>query len=68
MGESAELTLSQQEAEAHLQRSRHAIHELQAALRNAQVDPTSVTSQLLAICTAFLWFMHLFSLQPCMTL
>ena len=37
MGESAELTSSQQEAEDHLQQSRQAIQDLQAALRNAQV-------------------------------
>ncbi len=37
MGESAQLSSSQQEAEAHLQHSKEAIQELQAALRNAQV-------------------------------
>ena len=37
MGESAELNSAQQEAEAHLDQSKQTIHELQAALKNAQV-------------------------------
>ena len=44
MGESAELTSSQQEAEDHLQQSRQAIQDLQAALRNAQVGHAQATT------------------------
>ncbi|KAL0026946.1 hypothetical protein WJX79_001960 [Trebouxia sp. C0005] len=36
MGETAQLSSSQQEAEAHLQHSKEAIQELKAALKNAQ--------------------------------
>ena len=37
MGESAQLSSSRQEAEAHLQHSKEAIQQLHAALKNAQV-------------------------------
>lgn len=46
MGESAELTSSQQEAEDHLQQSRQAIQDLQAALRNAQVGHAQATTRI----------------------
>ena len=42
LGESAQLTSSQQEAEAELLQSQQTIQELQAALKNAQVQPTCV--------------------------
>ena len=46
MGESAQLTSSQQEAEDHLQQSRQAIQDLQAALRNAQVGHAQATTRI----------------------
>ena len=39
MGESAQATSSQQEAEAQLLQSQQTIQELQTALKNAQVGP-----------------------------
>ena len=59
MGESAELSWSQAEAESQLQQSRHTIQQLQAALRNAQVFLPLKTPVRKAIATElYVWYVH----------